>query len=109
MLISENRSVQASVDSRRNKVPIELFNEAFYQFFGKNTPPLLEIDLIQSILNECFQYLLKKNKKTISKRTLRTVIARNFKFVFPMIIHHHHRNKRASDHTKSTETNNNVN
>lgn len=69
---------------------------------------MLEIDQIQSILNECFQYLLRKNKKTISKRTLRTVIARNFKFVFPNIIGRYHKKvSGASDHTKSTETNNN--
>jgi hypothetical protein len=54
-------------------------------------------------LNECFQYLLKKNKKSISKRAFRAVITRQFKFLFPMIIHRYH--KLSSDHTKSTDTN----
>ena len=47
---------------------------------------------------------MKKNKKHISKRTFRTVITRQFKFLFPMIIHRYH--KLSSDHTKSTDTNN---
>jgi hypothetical protein len=90
-------------DQKHQKVPLEIFNQAFYQFFNRDAH-LLEIDQIQAILNDCFQYLLKKNKKHISKRTFRTVITRQFKFLFPMIIHRYH--KLSSDHTKSTDTNN---
>ena len=80
---------QAKFDSETQKVPIETFNQAFYQFFGKDVK-LLQMDQIEVVLNECFQYLLKKNKKAISKRSFRQVIAKSFKFLFPMIIHSYH-------------------
>ena len=48
------------------------------------------MDQIEVVLNECFQYMLKKNKKAISKRSFRQVIAKSFKFLFPMIIHSYH-------------------
>mmetsp|Transcript_17037 Transcript_17037/g.16261 ORF Transcript_17037/g.16261 Transcript_17037/m.16261 type:complete len:137 (+) Transcript_17037:480-890(+) len=37
---------------------------------------------IEPIVNECFSYLLKKNKKYMSKRNLKKVMKRHFKDLF---------------------------
>jgi hypothetical protein len=57
----------------------------FYEFFGRELK-LLSSDDIESILNECFSYLLKKNRKGISKRHLRKVVRRNFKEIFSPLL-----------------------
>ena len=71
-------------DRSQQQVPIDSFNQAFYQFFNKDTK-LLSIDYIEQVLNECFAYLLRKNKKSISKRNFRKVIKRYFKDIFSLI------------------------
>ena len=46
---------------------------------------MIPIDSIDAIVNDCFQYALRKNKKYISKRSFRKVIKRNFRDVFSFI------------------------
>ena len=71
-------------DNSHQPVLIDDFNQAFFNFFNKDTK-LLSINYIEQILNECFSYLLKKNRKSISKRNLRKVIKRHFRDLFYMI------------------------
>lgn len=40
-------------DSSQANVSIEAFNQAFYQFFNRDTK-LLGVDTIEEVLNECF-------------------------------------------------------
>eukprot|EP00347_Sterkiella_histriomuscorum_P020061 403339250 len=72
-------------DLTHRQVSIEEFNQAFYQFFNKENR-LLSIDFVDQIINECFSYLLKKNKKFISKRSFRKVVKRNFRDIFNLIL-----------------------
>lgn len=68
-------------NQKQQLITIEVFNQAFYQFFNREMK-LLSSEATENILNECFSYLLKKNKKSISKRHLRKVIKRNFREIF---------------------------
>ena len=63
-------------------IPIEKFNKEFHTFFKAK----LDAALIDSILNDCFSYILKKNRKYIVKRALKKVIKRGYSKVFEIIV-----------------------
>jgi hypothetical protein len=67
------------------QVSIEEFNQAFYRFFNRDAK-LLPIEAVEQVLNQCFSYSLRKNRKVISKRAFRKVVRRCFKDIFSMIL-----------------------
>jgi len=75
---------RAQFDHSKSNIPIEVFNQAFYSFFHQ-TNNLLPVKAVEEILNECFSYMVKKNKNHISKRHLKKVIKRHFPNVFQEI------------------------
>ena len=76
---------KAKFQQSETSVSIEQFNQTFYQYFNKEHR-LLSIEYVEQITNECFSYLLRKNRKQISKRNFRKVARRQFKDVFNLII-----------------------
>ena len=60
-------------------VAMSEFQEKMFEFFNRREIPLLQIIDIETIITECFKYLISKNKRKdrISKRTLKKVVTRH--------------------------------
>ena len=57
---------------------IDYFQQRLFTFFGNGPLPLLGVSDIETLMTECFKYLLSKNKHKghISKRTVKKVVFR---------------------------------
>lgn len=57
---------------------LDQFNKEFFDFFKV----MLKRDEIGKILNDCFNYLLKKGKEQMSKRILKKVVQKSYQKLF---------------------------
>ena len=66
-------------ESMEYTVAMSEFQEKLFEFFNRKEIPLLQIIDIETIITECFKYLISKNKRKdrISKRTLKKVVTRH--------------------------------
>ena len=72
--------IQASrlTDSLDYSVKMSEFQEKIFEFFNRRGIPLMQIIDIETVITECFKYLISKNKRKdrISKRTFKKVATR---------------------------------
>jgi hypothetical protein len=66
---------EAKFQASQKHVDLETFNKEFFDFFKE----MIKIKDIENILNECFNYLLKKGKDHMSKRILKKVFNKGHK------------------------------